>query len=619
MPTISQLPVATNVTAADTVPISQSGTTRAAAVGELLASTQPAITIASPSLLGRTSLGSGGPEQITPGIGLSLGGGVLIADGADHATFPAVTALVSDVDLVASQQGSPMLVPASLLRGLFAAGQGVTISPSGTIAASGTVSVTPGAGLGSAIAGLTTITSLSAQDLVPASHAGLDYAIPYANLINGITIDQAQSAAAVGDTDTLWVAQGGNVMTSQSFSAIWSWIGGKLPTYKTPVVEITANLNLDTTVHNNRLLICSQPVTLTPLATNMGSGFRCVVLNASTGNVTLGSGFVSSTGSLSLLPWQSASILCASYSGGVVVFASMPGASSAPAVPPGQITTLAATGTTTSSITLSWQASATGAAPSSYTIQYRLSGTTTWTSAPPIAATTYQIAGLLAGTGYDITILAVAAGASGPLSAILTVSTAAAVTTALPLVTNLSATPGSSSTVSLAWASSGGTATSFTAQYRVTGTPSWTSLTGITATSTVVPSLLPSTSYDFSVYGINSAGTGALSSIVTASTPAAAQTVSSITWNLAPSGAYARGSGSIGVNAHVSPATSPVQFGFSTSATTPPSTWTPASLVNTDLWGAYLPTPATAGTWYVWAEGLDGSALTVNTTSFAVQ
>jgi hypothetical protein len=40
--------------------------------------------------------------------------------------------------------------------------------------------------------------------------------------------------------------------------------------------------------------------------------------------------------------------------------------------------------------------------------------------------------------------------------------------------------------------------------------------------------------------------------------------------------------------------------------------------VNTDLWGAYVSTPATAGTWYAWVEGTDGSAQTVYPTPFLV-
>jgi hypothetical protein len=102
-------------------------------------------------------------------------------------------------------------------------------------------------------------------------------------------------------------------------------------------------------------------------------------------------------------------------------------------------------------------------------------------------------------------------------------------------------------------------------------------------------------------------------------TQAATGSVSSITFNLLPSGTYTHGSGAIGVNAQVSPAASTIQFGFSSSATTPPSSWTTAILVNSNLWGAYVNTPATAGTWYTWAEGLDGSALSVSTSSFLVQ
>lgn len=164
-------------------------------------------------------------------------------------------------------------------------------------------------------------------------------------------------------------------------------------------------------------------------------------------------------------------------------------------------------------------------------------------------------------------------------------------------------------------------ATSYTIQYRVTGSSSWTSsVTGMTGTGGSITGLQAATSYDFSVIGVNSVGAGPTSTTVTAVTPAAAASVGSITWNLAPSGTYTRGSGTtIGVNAQVSPANSSIQFGFSPSATTPPSSWTAASHVNANLWGAYPPTPPNAGTWYAWAEGLDGSAPTAYPTPFLVQ
>ena len=189
-------------------------------------------------------------------------------------------------------------------------------------------------------------------------------------------------------------------------------------------------------------------------------------------------------------------------------------------------------------------------------------------------------------------------------------------------MSGLAATATSSSAIQLSWSAQTGTnaATSFTVQYRVTGSSSWTSsTTGVTGTGDSIAGLSAATSYDFSVIGANSAGAGPVSATVTAVTPAASASVSSITWNLLPSGPYTHGSGAIGVNAQIAPAASPVQFGFSLSATTPPSSWTAAALVNSNLWGAYVPTPATAGTWYTWAEGLDGSAPTVSPSPFVVQ
>jgi len=40
--------------------------------------------------------------------------------------------------------------------------------------------------------------------------------------------------------------------------------------------------------------------------------------------------------------------------------------------------------------------------------------------------------------------------------------------------------------------------------------------------------------------------------------------------------------------------------------------------VNSDLWGAYVSTPATAGTWYAWVEGIDGRTPVVYPVAFTV-
>jgi hypothetical protein len=83
-------------------------------------------------------------------------------------------------------------------------------------------------------------------------------------------------------------------MAAQSFAAVWAWIQTKLPTYRRPVVEIAVNTTLDGSVHNGAILVCSQPITLTPAFVNMGSGFTCLVVHVSGGSVTFGVGITMS-------------------------------------------------------------------------------------------------------------------------------------------------------------------------------------------------------------------------------------------------------------------------------------------------------------------------------------
>jgi Fibronectin type III domain len=624
MPTITQLPPASSVSPADVVPISQGGSANAASVGALLLAAQPVITVPSPSLLGRTSLGSGGPEPISVGVGLQLSEGIVAANGADHATYPSTSGLSLGSNLVISNQGSQMLMPTQFLRGLFSPGQNISIDGSGVISTTASGTLSPTALVGSAIGSLQVVSSVTAQDLVPISQAGTDHAVTYAKFLDGITIDQAPSAGPSADSDTIWLAQSTNVMGSQSLGAIWVWIAGKLPTYKLPVVEITSSINLDTTVHNGRFLVCSQPVTLTPLAVNMGSGFSCQVVNLSSGNVTLGGGFLTSTGGSIVGPQQTVSIWCLSYSGGTVVYASMPQTSVAAPAIPGQVTGLAMTSVTATTLALSWQQPSSGGAPSLYTVQFRSSGSTVWTvSSAAVAGTSYSISGLQPSTSYDVEIEASNQSGTGTASQILTVSTTAGVQASPPAqVAGLVAAATSSSSIGLSWSSQTGTnaPTSYTVQYRTTGATGWTSsISGISGTSQAVIGLQAATSYDFCVSGVNANGTGTASLVVSAATAAVGNAVTSITWNMVPSGPYALGSGTIGVNAYVSPSSAAVQFGFSTSSMIPATLWTAALHVNSNVWGAYVPIPATAGTWYAWVEGTDGSCPTVFATSFVVQ
>jgi hypothetical protein len=432
MPTIVQLPSASQVTAADSLPISQAGVTHSVSVGTLLASMQPAVMTETGTLLGRVSLGAGGPEKIGVGLGLVITGGTLAASGADHASFPQETTLTPTDQVVVESSGNPRLLPLSLLRGLFSAGANVSINSAGTISASSSGGGGGNAGQSAAysITNLPAVATVTATDLVAISQSGSDHTITYQNFLDGLTIDLAQPAVPATDSDTFWVAQGSSTMLRQTFAAIWSWLTPKLPSYKLPVVELTTNTTLDGIVHNGRILICSKPITLSPASLNMGSGFYCDVINPSSGVVTFAPGITTSSGVSTLPSGQSASLRVASYSGGTIVFATIAG-----------------------------------------------------------------------GTG----------------------------------------------------------------------------------------------------------GGSAVAGAVTA-----------VTWGMWPSGSYTHGAGSIGVNAHITPSTAAVQFGFSTSATTPPAICTVATYVNTDLWGAYVSTPGTAGTWYAWVEGTDGSKPTVYPTPFTV-
>jgi len=95
-----------------------------------------------------------------------------------------------------------------------------------------------------------------------------------------------------------------------------------------------------------------------------------------------------------------------------------------------------------------------------------------------------------------------------------------------------------------------------------------------------------------------------------------------LSFQAAPTGPYTTGQTSIGVNAILSPGstTASIEFGWSSSATTAPTSWTAGVYVNSQgngdaLYGAYLTAPATAGTYYGWVSTADG---TVHAVSSAV-
>jgi len=338
MTTIAQLPAVSSVGAGDLLPLSQAGQLYSVSVFQLTAGLQTQITLPSGDLLGRSSIGAGAPEGIALGAGLGMTGGALAANGGDHAGFPLQTAMTLSDELVISASGAPGLLPVTALRGLFSAGEGVSIDANGVIGVTVSAIAGPvgpagpagpqgpagatgpvGPGLSCPAAG-NSASSVGASDYVALWQNGALAWMPYGQFLGGQTIDELPAAGPVADGDELLVAQVGNTLSVQSFGAVWSYVQNKLPGVKPQVVELTANTVLDTTDHNNRVLVASAPITLSANFANMGSGFSCTLINLAAGPVSMGTGITSGSGSTTLPPGAAAELLGLSYSGGSLVW-----------------------------------------------------------------------------------------------------------------------------------------------------------------------------------------------------------------------------------------------------------------------------------------------------------
>src|SRR5579863_4012566 len=106
MPTIDQLAPATAATDSDELLVSQGGIARKVTRAQVLAGVQPQLALGTGMLLGRSSSGTGGPEQINVGANLTLINGALCADPTqfDIASLRAGT-VPADSDLVPLGQG----------------------------------------------------------------------------------------------------------------------------------------------------------------------------------------------------------------------------------------------------------------------------------------------------------------------------------------------------------------------------------------------------------------------------------------------------------------------------------------------------------------------------------
>jgi hypothetical protein len=112
----------------------------------------------------------------------------------------------------------------------------------------------------------------------------------------GETPDELPTAATPAGSDTALVAQGGKSILAQPFSAIAQWLATQMPGFLLATVPVTASTALDTSVHNQRVLVVeSAGVTISPMLASLGDGFACTIINASGSTVAL-SGMTTSTG-----------------------------------------------------------------------------------------------------------------------------------------------------------------------------------------------------------------------------------------------------------------------------------------------------------------------------------
>ena len=149
MPTIQQLPQLSNVQPTDEVLVERSGTSYGTNVATLLASTQPALTLASGTLLGRVSVGSGGPEPVLPGQGITVQNGQLTIDQSFVATVnsPSFTGAPTAPTPAATDSSNTVATTA------FVKAQ---IQSRGTVVLTGDVT---GSGVGSIVSTLPAITA----------------------------------------------------------------------------------------------------------------------------------------------------------------------------------------------------------------------------------------------------------------------------------------------------------------------------------------------------------------------------------------------------------------------------------------------------------------------------
>lgn len=346
MPSIKQLPPANRVGPEDLLPLSQGAVTRSVSVDVLLSDVQTVIKAEPQTLLGRTSPNFGGPETVRLGTGLHIDAGRLVATGTDHAAFPRAASLSLADDVILNSPAGPRLLPITMLRRLFTPGENVTIGADGTLnvtIATGPAGPMGPAGPASTVPGPAGPPGLPGPrgpvgpastvpgPVGPVGPAGPAGASGSGGGDAGVTVDSLSPAVSLQPSDGLPLDQR-NGTARASLDQFSRFVQAQ----PQRMVEIPVTTFINRANYMGALLVCtgSGVTTLTTTFANLGAGFWCEVVNAGTGTVFFGSGFMPS-GSTSLKP-KGISLLRAIQTGsnGGFVLAGTPAAMAADDVQP---------------------------------------------------------------------------------------------------------------------------------------------------------------------------------------------------------------------------------------------------------------------------------------------
>ncbi len=283
---------------------------------------------------------------------------------------------------------------------------------------------------------------------------------------------------------------------------------------------------------------------------------------------------------------------------------------------------------TGSDLTVTWTAPAvdsTHNAATGFNLRSSPSGAGTWTTVSNVTSP-YDLSGLAAGVAIDVQVQGSNAGGSGAWSTTSTLTTAAAGPYApnAPAIAGVAPAPdGTNSKLIVTWTaptvdSSHGAATGYNLRYGPAGSGTWTTVSGVTSPYTLTGQS-GATAISVEVQGTNAAASpGAWSAATNGTTWGV--TVTPGSWQAAATQVHNTPvAPNTGVNGFATPAPTAVTgaaFAWSTSASVVPNTGLIAATTDgqTNGWGQWFSTPATAGTFYLWmlaqsAGGVTAGAL----------